>query len=300
MSNAPSPEDILVHLLSSSPPFHGAFEGDFAAAFRIITHKRPFVLVNAVPKSASTFISDVMTRSLSPRAKGMRAFFVNDGRETSLHFPRFLIHAAGGYMDNSHLPVTSSHSKANPFDVALLRECGIRPVLTSRNIADALLSLREQWPEDPKAAASSPHFHAPGAWGDPAIFAAGEEAVKDFLTYAVAPLYVQFYASWHTAENREELPVHWIHYQDFKADPVGNIHRALAFTGQEVPLQTVEDAHTQARAETRAPQNDSNRLRFNKGLSGRGAEYLGTERLEIIKASSLPYHWVDFDRYDAF
>ena len=116
-----------------------------------------------------------------------------------------------------------------------------------------------------------------------------EEQQKDFLIRNVAPWYVKFYASWWMAEQRGQLDsIHWVRFDDFREDCASVVEGVLEHVGLELDRANIDASIQEAMALRE-------KLRFNKGVSGRGQEFFSERQLEDLKALTATYSQMDFE-----
>src|SRR2546427_4217409 len=228
------------------------------------------LFIACVPKSASTFLKNLLLN-----VTGYRDLFT--------------VYAAGQSEHEIYLPtlresaeldtVTQQHCRASDANVHLMQAFGIRPVVLVRNIFDSVMSLLDFYN---KGAFQTSYFRAD--W--PAL----DEAMKiDLLIENVIPWYFQFVASWDLAEKQKRLEVHWLSYEELIADKPSSVLKVLEFYGLGASRRGVEQR-------IRDIESEERKIRFNKGVTGRGRSGLNDRQKEQISRLTRFYPSTDFSR----
>jgi hypothetical protein len=228
------------------------------------------LFIACVPKSASTFLKNLLVN-----LTGYRDLFA--------------VYAAGQSEHEIYLPtlresadldtVTQQHCRASDANVHLMQAFGIRPVVLVRNIFDSVMSLLDFYN---KGAFQTSYFRAD--W--PAL---DEETKIDLLIENVVPWYFQFVASWDLAEKQNRLEVYWLSYEDLVADKPSSVLKVLEFYGLGASRRGVEQRIAQIESEER-------KIRFNKGVTGRGRSGLNDRQKEQVRRLTKYYPSTDFAR----
>jgi len=219
------------------------------------------ILVACMPKSGSTFLTDVLSK-----LPGMRRAHLVAGygrREQEFDLEQLINHSGLNYVSQLHL-------RPSQLTRELLAAFSLRPVFLYRNIWDVMASLRD-------------HMHAHSLdWSmariDPAFREWDELRQYQFLARAMMPWFIDFYVSW-TVEP-DKLAVS---YEELMADPEGITGRIAAWAG----LDTTAEDIMRALAET------GHSATFNKGGSGRGKAVPPAARADV-EALARFYPDVDF------
>jgi hypothetical protein len=111
----------------------------------------------------------------------------------------------------------------------------------------------------------------------------------DLLIENVIPWYFQFVASWDLAEKQKRLEVHWLSYEDLIADKTSSVLKVLEFYGLGASRRGVEQRIAEIESEER-------KIRFNKGVAGRGRSGLNDRQKEQIHRLTRYYPSTDFGR----
>jgi len=155
----------------------------------------------------------------------------------------------------------------------------IKPVVLVRNIFDSVMSLLDFYN---KGAFYNSYFRADYQSLD-------EETKIDLLIDNVIPWYFQFVASWSLVEKQKSLEIFWLSYEDLIADKPSAIQNVLRFYGLGASLRSVEQKIKETESEER-------KIRFNKGVAGRGESGLSERHKERIRRLARYYPATDFSR----
>jgi len=200
------------------------------------------ILLACMPKSGSTFLSDVI--SALPEFK--RAKFVRlptAGAEEELD--EDCIRLAG----RGHC-IAQQHVVYNGWTAKMCKDYRLKPVVLVRSLPDAIVSRRDHIRHE---GGFGPYFSA-----DPFGATRDDAELEAMIARFVAPWYVNFYMSWRSAPDAL-----MISYEETIADPARIVRRIVDFAGA-----TVDD---RAIAAAVAAVRDRRASRFNVGVVGRGA-----------------------------
>lgn len=228
------------------------------------------LFIACVPKSASTFLKDLLVNLTGFR--DLFTVYAAGQSEHEIYLPTL--------RDLAHLDtVTQQHCRASDANIHLMQAFGIRPVVLVRNIFDSVMSLLDFYD---KGAFRNSYFRAD--WQ-----ALDEEMKIDLLIENVIPWYFQFVASWDLAEKQKRLDVYWLSYEDLVADKPSSVLKVLEFYGLGASRRGVEQRINEIESERR-------KIRFNKGITGRGSTGLNSRQKEQIRRQTRYFPSTDFDR----
>ena len=100
---------------------------------------------------------------------------------------------------------------------------------------------------------------------------------------------MQFVASWDIVEKQKRLEISWLRYEDLISDKPAAIQQVLNFYGLGAHQKAVE-------AKIRETESEARKIRFNKGVAGRGITGLSDQQKERIRRFSKYYPTTDFGR----
>jgi len=228
------------------------------------------LFIACVPKSASTFLKNLLV-------------YVTGYRDL------FTVYAAGQSEHEIYMPtlreaahldtVTQQHCRASDANVHLMQAFGIRPVVLVRNIFDSVMSLLDFYN---KGAFQTSYSRADWPVLD-------EETKVDLLIENVIPWYFQFVASWDLAEKQQRLELHWLSYEELVADKPSSVLKVLKFYDLGASRRGVEQRIREIESEER-------KIRFNKGVTGRGRSGLNDRQKEQVRRLTRYYPSTDFGR----
>ena len=228
------------------------------------------LFIACVPKSASTFLKNLLVNLTGYR--DLFTVYAAGQSEHEIYLPTL--------REFAHLDtVTQQHCRAADANVHLMQAFGIRPVVLVRNIFDSVMSLLDFYN---LGAFQTSYFRADWLHLD-------EQAKIDLLIDNVIPWYFQFVASWDLAEKQNRIEVHWLSYEDLVADKPSSVLKVLEFYGLGASRRGVEQRIREIESEER-------KIRFNKGVTGRGRAGLNNGQQEQICRLARYYPSTDFGR----
>jgi tetratricopeptide (TPR) repeat protein len=228
------------------------------------------LFIACVPKSASTFLKNLLVNLTGYR--DLFTVYAAGQSEHEIYLPTL--------REFAHLDtVTQQHCRAADANVHLMQAFGIRPVVLVRNIFDSVMSLLDFYNQ---GAFQTSYFRADWLHLD-------EEAKIDLLIDNVIPWYFQFVASWDLAEKQNRIEVHWLSYEDLVADKPSSVLKVLEFYSLGASRRGVEQRIREIESEER-------KIRFNKGVTGRGSAGLNSGQQEQIRRLARYYPSTDFGR----
>lgn len=228
------------------------------------------LFIACVPKSASTFLKNLLVNLTGYR--DLFTVYAAGQNEHEIYLPTL--------REFAHLDtVTQQHCRASDANVHLMQAFGIRPVVLVRNVFDSVMSLLDFYN---KGAFQTSYFRADWPLLD-------DETKIDLLIENVIPWYFQFVASWDLAEKQKRLEVHWLSYEDLIADKPSSILKVLEFYGLGASRRGVEQRISEIESEER-------KIRFNKGVAGRGRSGLNDRQKEQVRRLTRYYPSTDFYR----
>ena len=222
------------------------------------------IFITALPKSGSTLLT-----VMAAQASGYLPFFLGDDHlnEQDLYPPKLI--------DSWSMNVVChQHTRASRVNLERMRDFAIRPVILTRNVHDAVVSLADHLGRE---SLDTPTFSVP-----PEFLEMPREAQLDAIVDLALPWHLQFVAAW----QRAEIDKLWLTYEELVADPGDTLHRVLAFYGLERDDAAIERAVAQAFSGAKT--------RFNKGVAGRGSAELSAAQKDRIAALARHFRDVDF------
>ena len=228
------------------------------------------IFIACVPKSASTFLKNLLIDVTGYR--DLFAVYAAGQTEHEIYLPTL--------RESAHLDtVTQQHCRASDANIHLMQAFGIRPLVLVRNIFDSVMSLLDFYNQ---GAFQTSYFRADWPGLD-------EEVKIDLLIENVIPWYFQFVTSWDLAEKQKRLEVNWLTYEELIADKASSVLKVLEFYGLGAARRGVEQRIREIESEER-------KIRFNKGVTGRGRSGLSDRQKEQIRRLTRYYPGTDFNR----
>lgn len=229
------------------------------------------IFIACAPKSGSTFLKNVLARVTGYR--DIFTVYAAGQSEHELYLPTINAYAA-------YNTVTQQHCRASDANIQMMNAFGIRPIVLVRDIFDSVISLLDFY--NIQGAFFNTYFRADFPDLD-------EETKIDLLIDNVLPWYFQFVASWDLAEKQQRIDIKWLRYEDMISDKAGTTIDLLNFYGLGAPAKAVEGSIAEIESEGR-------KIRFNKGVAGRGKAGLSDRQKEKIRRFSRYYPSADLGR----
>jgi len=91
------------------------------------------------------------------------------------------------------------------------------------------------------------------------------------------------------AEKQKRLEVNWLSYEELVADKTSSVLKVLEFYGLGASRRGVEQRISEI-------ESEEGKIRFNKGVTGRGRSGLNDGQKEQIRRLTRYYPSSDFDR----
>src|SRR6267142_832558 len=228
------------------------------------------LFIACVPKSASTFLKNLLVNLTGYR--DLFTVYAAGQSEHEIYLPTL--------RELAHLDtVTQQHCRASDANVHLMQAFGIRPVVLVRNIFDSVMSLLDFYN---KGAFQTSYSRADWPLLD-------EDTKIDLLIENVVPWYFQFVASWDLAEKQQRLEVHWLSYEELVADKPSSVQKVLEFYGLGASRRGVEKRIGEI-------ESGDRKIRFNKGIAGRGRSGLNDRQKDQICHLTRYYPSTNFGR----
>ena len=228
------------------------------------------IFIACLPKSASTFLKDALVRLT--RYKDVFMVYAAGQTEHELYLPTVVQSAR---LDT----VTQMHCRASDANVHLMQAFEIRPVVLVRDIFDSVMSLLDFYN---KGAFFNSYFRAD--------YQSLDDGTKvDLLIDNVIPWYLQFVASWDLVEKQNRLEFMWLTYEELISDKPAAIEKVLNFYGLGAPRRDAERTVCEL-------ESEGKKIRFNKGVAGRGRTGLDDRQKARIRRLTRYYPSTDFGR----
>ncbi len=229
------------------------------------------IFIACVPKSASTFLKNLLINVTGYRE--LFAVYAAGQNEHELYLPTLLEYAEAD-------TVTQQHCRASDANLNLMQAFGIKPIVLVRDIFDSVMSLFDFYND--QGAYLNTYFRKDFPNLD-------RETQIDLLIENIVPWYFQFVASWSEAERQKRIEIRWLKYEDLISDKLRSTSEVLKFYGLGASTKNIEAKITQT-------ESGERKIRFNKGVAGRGMKGISEGQNERIRCMARFYPSTDFGR----
>jgi hypothetical protein len=207
------------------------------------------VLIACMPKSGSTFLSDVIAELPGFR----RAYLMPAHGRREQELDEFCLQQADPFNF-----VAQNHVRYSEWTAEMCADYGLTPIVLVRSLLDVIVSLRDHVRNESTI--------LPVLFVEPHHVALDDAKLEAMLARLALPWYINFYMGWRRAPG-----AHIVNYEDLISAPADVVREILSFAGASTSDADVEAAVAHVRA--------ARRSRMNVGVSGRGA----TLRPETIR-----------------
>lgn len=232
------------------------------------------ILINAMPKSGSTFL----TSALSDVTGAMKFFLGHEqAGEQDFYYPKMV--------DTWNMRLVShQHARPSRINIECLKEFKIKPVIQIRNIFDIVVSTKDNLDrmQRDNVFPKTPDYRS----------LPEDQKLDAIIDHRVA-WQLQFYDGW----MRADIEKYVVSYEDMIADYSGTLGKILDFYDIEVPQGKIVEVVDRLNA---AKNADAGKTRFNKGQAGRGAEILSDEQKDRIRRMASYFTSVDMSPLGLF
>jgi len=257
-------ERILLALVSD---LDSLFERDDVRA--AVDAFAPSYLLVALPKSSSTFCTQVLARLL--RAEVYKDIVVQD------RFTPKDLQVASIVNRRDRATVSQVHLVATGANLRIMKTFRIPAVILLRNLFDIVISLRDHM----KVNEFFSSILIPNRY-----LSLSEGDKVDYIIDTAVPWMVTFYVSWVQALERGDIRTEFVFYEDMIGDPVTFFRKSCQCLGV-----STTDADIRATLEQ---VEKSPTTRFNVGKAGRGASELTANQIARIRRHADYYPGIDF------
>lgn len=223
---------------------------------RAICPYRPHILVACMPKSGSTFLTNLIASYGLPKpdAKGINKLMP---RLTKIRHAKLVPEYGDREQELCELRLLSSHSRSyvsqqhiknSEWTQEMIQRYSLTPVILIRNLADCVMSIRD-------------HIRKEKHFGsiirvDQHVLALNNEDLERLIIQVGMPWYLSFYEGWIGSQSII------LTYEDVVGQPAGTLKQVLESAGVAVEARLIQRAVDQV-------GEKPNRL--NVGVSGRGS-----------------------------
>ena len=225
--------------------------------------KRDHILIACMPKSGSTFLSNVISRLPEFRKISLIGSF-QERTEKEIYFPKALRKYRYNYSCQQHV-------KYNENTAAAISAFDITPVVLVRNIFDCVVSIRDHLRREA--------VESPIAYFLPEHPDLPDDELESAIVRLAIPWYIHFYVSWKHCPDAI-----WVTYEEATQQTADVIEKIFSNSHRNFNRAMIEKA---------IGRSDPSKDRRNVGQSGRG-EDLSEENKEAIRRYRSFYPGIDF------
>ncbi len=258
------------------------------------------VLVCAAPKSASTFLVQAMAAAFDLAiasyshvrvdAHGNETLLDQELSYSSILFRKFAI----GHS------ISQLHVTASKRNLEIIRNLGVKCIVTQRNLFDTAVSLRDNFVNTTSADSvlKTNNLYAPGhgvffrmpPFNERRKARLGSEAEQyDFIIDYLMPWYFQFYGTWMWAERQGDVSIVRIDFNDLTTDPKAVLKQLSGFIGIDIDLMAIDEQIGKIRSNKRTSN-------FNIGECGRGKKLLSvSQQNRVVEIGCRYMKYEDFE-----
>jgi hypothetical protein len=245
----------------------------FARNKQIKTASGKHIFIACMPKSSSTFLTEVLSDITGYSIVNFRQKPINNFIEQEINISE--IEKYRGINT-----VTQQHTRGSEANFKILEENKCFTLVLVRNIFDIVIS-------------SFDHSQMTGLVGSSLAYANNEyfklsdTEKEDFIIKLALPWYFHFYVSWYDRIlNSGSKKIRWVVYEDFINDPTNYLKEILRFCECSINSEQIRKSYEKIKS-------DERKSRINKGVHGRGS-VLTEKQKNIICEYTAFYPWVDF------
>lgn len=236
-----------------------------------MNNQKIHILLACMPKSGSSLLTNILTDLTGflnwPLVR------VYSQNEQDIYLPKLV----------DGLPfstITQQHVRATKPNLELMKMFSIKPIILVRNLYDIVLSYRDHLINE------SPEV--PAAYFNEQFLFLDEKTQIDMIIDLVIPWYFSFYSSWFNAcYITKELDSLWLSYEEM-------ILNKEAAIGKIIDFYRIRKDSTEINNSIEKVTAQKDKIRFNKGVAGRGKTGLNEIQKARIKNRARYYPWCDF------
>jgi hypothetical protein len=245
---------------------------------RLRRREGQILFLACMPKSGSTFTRRVLSEATGYEYVDLS--YAYERTEQDLYLPKVIDAYGRSGVDQLHIRPSAAN-------LEIMRRFHIRPVILTRNLYDAVVSLRDNM------FAGGGVENYPMLYATPSMAELDQERLADFVIAHAIPWYVNFYASWQDEYHGGSVEALWVTYEELQADWATGIGKILDFYEIAKPRVELEGVIARLERDGRAPGTPYETIRYNKGVVGRGNELTEAQRARVRELTQF-YPWVDF------
>lgn len=235
---------------------------------RLIGIRGKTIFIACFPKSGSTFLMELLCEVTGFRRPHL--VYSYERSSQNIYLPALVDICNGNSIIQQHARATNAH-------IDLINNYKLTPVILTRNIYDVIVSLVDYFDSS-----TNPKMFL--CYTNQKYNSLSRQEKISMMVELAVPWYFNFYAGWWDAVQTNRVNATWITYENLIADPEKVVLQILNFAEINSKL-SVADAMEAV---------TSKRIRFNKGISGRGRTELKKEERQYISSLTRYYPWVNF------
>jgi len=249
----------------------------------IISQREEIYVVVATPKSGSTFLSNVLSKTR--KLPYIPLCYAYGSNEHDLYFPSLVAASKTG-------AVSQLHMKATPDNVNLLNFFSLRPIILTRNLFDSIESLARDIEKKLSAGDLGTGIHGYSfVWLTEDISNLDFEGIVDYIIDFALPWYVNFYTSWQSFSSKKIINPYFVRYENLmshKEDTIKEIIKNIGFVAdQKIPKEILDRNYL----------SNTKSISTGSGVSGMGKKNLSKRQLDKINRLLNYYKSFDFSNW---
>lgn len=217
------------------------------------------VLLCALPKSASLYITELIAKTLS--YTNHQIGFNNGGG--AVYYPRLVASKLTGTNTISHC-----HGSGDKNLLSMINKLDLKTIVLTRNLLDVIVSRRDMLIRDKRA------NNIPSQIAIDKFINGSEEYQIDLIIDLFAVNYINFYSSWKYACSKGKIDPLFITYEEMHSDKILFLKRIAEFLNTPVSNQEISIAVDKL--------NKNGGINFNRGIIGRGKQFFTSAQINKL------------------
>ncbi len=266
----------LIGIVAGAATGHGLIPEKMLASIHH-HHDKPLIVVAAIPKSGSTFLTNTLIKLTGLRNFRLCAAYSTN--EHDLYLPALCLM-------NRYGCVSQLHMKGTFHNAALMRQFGIKPIILVRRLYDVIVSLKHDLREKECMTGYGTGLNGYSfLWQDESLKNLNDEQLIDAIIDLAIPWYVNFYVSWHRLCDQGAVDAIWVSYEEMIAEKEKTLKTILNFIDVKY-VGEIDQEILSAKYQ-----------KFRKGATGEGESALTRQQRTRINKLFSYYSDVDFSLF---
>ncbi|MBW1778485.1 MAG: sulfotransferase domain-containing protein [Deltaproteobacteria bacterium] len=232
--------------------------------------RRKMLFIACFPKSGSTYFMELLCEVTG--FQRIHLVYSYERSSQNIYFPSLVDQCHRNGVVQQHIRATHAH-------IELMNNYRIIPIIHVRNIFDVVISLVEYFDS-----VTNPKMFI--CYTNEKYAEMSRKEKIDFIIEFAVPWYFHFYVSWWDSMKKNLINVIWTSYEEMLSEPETMLNRVLEFSRVEQKVKVEEAIHR--------VMYKRKKIRFNKGVQGRGMVELTMGQQDKIRKYADYYPWVDF------